>query len=169
MKKLIKAASISVVLLGSSLLAHAAEAVQKIGYINAQQIFAALPQREDVMKKLRQEFQDKQDELKKIEAKAQTKIEKLKRDGELMSNDEREALRIEVSQLESEYQIKGKTLQNASKKREQEETQKLLKVIQEAVDRVAEKENFDLVLNAQAITFAKPEFDISQKVIEELK
>ncbi|HIF9001792.1 TPA: OmpH family outer membrane protein, partial [Vibrio cholerae] len=48
MKNMIKAASLGLIILSSSMMANAAEAAQKIGYINTAQVFQALPQREVV-------------------------------------------------------------------------------------------------------------------------
>ncbi len=59
MKNMIKAAGVSLLLLSSSMFANAAEAAQKVAYINTAQVFQALPQREVVLQKLQEEFKDK--------------------------------------------------------------------------------------------------------------
>ncbi|WGV99661.1 OmpH family outer membrane protein [Vibrio sp. YMD68] len=169
MKNIMKAAGVSLVVLSTSMFAHAAEAAQKIGYVNSAQIFQALPQREVVLQKMQEEFKDRAAELQTIQAQAKTKIEKLQRDGELLGQEEVEKLRIEISQLESNFQIKGKSLEQASARREAEEKQKLFKLIQDAVNKVAEKEGYDLIIEAQALQYAKPEYNISEKVIDSLK
>ncbi len=169
LKNMMKTAGLSLLLLSTSMMATAAEAAQKIGYINTAQVFQALPQREVVLQKMQEEFKDKADELKAIQAEAKTKIEKLKRDGELMGQDEVQKLRVEIAELDSKYKIKGQALEQASARREAQEKQKLFKLIQDAVDQVAKKEGYDMILDAQAVGYAKPEFNISEKVINELK
>ncbi len=58
--------------------ATAAEAAQKVGYVNTVQVFQALPSaREVVLQKMQEEFKDKAAELQSIQAEAKTKIEKL--------------------------------------------------------------------------------------------
>ncbi|WP_198599318.1 OmpH family outer membrane protein [Vibrio sp. 10N.261.55.A7] len=166
---MMKAAGVSLVVLSSSFFAQAAEAAQKVGYVNSAQVFQALPQREVVLQKMQEEFKDRAAELKSIQAQAQTKMETLNRDGSLLSESEVEKLRVEISQLESNFKIKGQSLEKASARREAEEKQKLFKMIQDAVTKVAEKEGFDLIVEAQALQYAKPELDISEKVIESLK
>lgn len=121
MKKLMKAAGLGLVILTSSLLANAAEAAQKIGYVNTLQVFQALPQREATLQKLQKEFKDKAAELQTIQADAAKKMEKLQRDGELLGKDEIEKLRIEIGQLDSKYKIKGQALEKESQRREAEE------------------------------------------------
>ncbi|WP_031342715.1 OmpH family outer membrane protein [Vibrio coralliilyticus] len=166
---MIKAAGLSLVVMSSSFFANAAEAAQKIGYINTAQVFQALPQREVVLQKMQQEFKDKADELKSIQAEAKTKIEKLQRDGELLGQEEVEKLRVEVAQLDSKYKIKAQALEKASARREAQEKQKLFKVIQEAVKKVAEKEGYDIVVDIQTMQYGKPEYNISEQVINSLK
>ena len=114
MKKLLKAAGISLLLLTSSFFANAAQAAQKIAYVNTAEVFQALPQREVVAKQMQQEFKDKAAELQSIKAQAQEKIKKLQRDGSIMSQSDVEKLRIEISQLESTYKIKGQALEQES-------------------------------------------------------
>lgn len=169
MNKLIKAAGISVAILGSSFFAHAAEAAQKIGYVNTAKVFQALPQREVVVKKMQSEFKDKAAELKSIQNQAKAKIDKLKRDGELMSADQVEKLRIEIGQLDSKYKIKAQALDQASARREAEEKQKLFVVIQSAVKKVAEREGYDMIIDISALQYGKPADDISDKVLKEVK
>ena len=167
--KTIKAAGLSLLVMTSSMFANAAEAAQKVGYVNTAQVFQALPQREVVAQKMQSEFKDKVDELKSIQAQAKTKIEKLKRDGELLGDDQIEKLRIEIAQLDSKYKVKAQALEQATARREAQEKQKLFKVIQDAVKKVAEKEGYDLIVDIQAMQYGKPEYNISEKVIKQLK
>ncbi|MGX9417119.1 OmpH family outer membrane protein [Vibrio sp. RC27] len=169
MNKSIKALVIGLSLASASLSSMAVEAAQKIGYVNTAKVFQALPQREIALQKIQAEFKDRAQELKNIENDIKTKAEKLKRDSSLMSREEVDQLRIELGQLDSSYKIKGQAFKQASAKREAEENQKLAKIIGEAVNKVADKEKFDLIIDAQAVRYAKSEFDISDKVIKAIK
>ena len=93
----------------------------------------------------------------------------MKRDGELLGQDEVEKLRIEIGQLDSKYKIKAQALEKASARREAEEKQKLFMVIQEAVQKVAEKEGYDIVVDVQAMQYGKADYNLSEKVIKQLK
>ncbi|MDN2480502.1 OmpH family outer membrane protein [Vibrio astriarenae] len=169
MKSMIKAAGLSLVVLTSSVFAHAAEAAQKVGYINTAQVFQELPQREATLQKLQDEFKDRADELKAIEANARTKMEKLQRDGELMSQAQVEEARMEIAQLENEFRLKGQSLEKATARREAEEKQKLFMLIQDAVEKVSKSEGYDMIIDIQAVSYAKPEYNISEKVIKAIK
>ena len=169
MNKTMKAAGLGLLVMTSSLFANAAEAAQKIAYINTAQVFQALPQREAVAQQMQKEFKDKAAELKSIEAQAKTKIEKLQRDGELLGQDEVEKLRIEIGQLDSKYKIKAQALEQASARREAQEKAKLFQIIQKTVKEVAEKKGYDMVIDITALQYSKPEYNISEDVIKALK
>lgn len=168
-KNSIKAVGISALVLSSAFFAQASEAAQKIGFINTAQVFQALPQREVVVQKMQEEFKDQAAELQTIQAQARTKIEKLRRDAELMNQDDIEKLRMDIGQLDNAYQMKAQALERASARREAEEKQKLFMLIQEAVQKVAEKEGYDLIVDISAMQYGKPQYNISEQVIQAIK
>ena len=97
------------------------------------------------------------------------KIDKLKRDGELMSSDQRQKLQRELAQLDSDYKLKAQALAEDQRRRGMEEEQKLVKKIRTAIDTVAEKNGYNIVLDAQAVLFANKKDDLSSKVIAAVK
>ncbi len=169
MNKFLKAAGLSLAVLSSSMMATAANAAQNVGYINTAQVFQTLPQREVVLQKMQEDFKDKAAEIQKIQANAQQKIEKLQRDGELLGPEEVEKLRIEIGELDSKYKVKAQAFEKARARREAEEQQKLFALIQDAVKKVAEREGYDMIVDTQAMQYGKPEDNISELVIKELK
>jgi outer membrane protein len=169
LKQWIKAASLSLVILSSSMYAHAAEAAQKVGYVATGQAMAQLAKRYNVSEKLRKEFKDRIDELRGIENRMKTKVEKMKRDGELMSSTDRTKIQRELASLDSTYKLKAKALQEDQRRRGQEEEQKLVMKIRTAIQTVAKKEGYDIVVDAQAVLFADPKDDLSNKVITAVK
>ncbi|MCW8331342.1 OmpH family outer membrane protein [Photobacterium sp. SDRW27] len=169
MKQWIKAASLSLVILSSSMYAHAAEAAQKVGYVATSQAMAQLAKRYNVAEKLRGEFKDRIDELRGIESRMKTKVDKMKRDGELMSSSERTKLQREMASLESNYKLKAKALQEDQRRRGAEEEQKLVQKIRQAIQDVAKREGYDIIVDANAVLYASPKDDLSSKVISAVK
>lgn len=169
MKNSVKALIIGFTVAAASFSSMAAEAAQKVGYINTAKVFQAMPQREVALQKIQAEFKDRAQELQQLESDIKAKVEKLKRDASLMSDDEVSQLRVDISQLDSSYKIKGQAFKQATAKREAEENQKLFQIIGDAVNKVAAKEKFDLIIDSQALRFATPEYDISDKVIKSIK
>ena len=169
MKQWVKAAGLSLVILSSSMYANAAEAAQKIGYVATGQAMAQLAKRYNVQDKLRKEFSGRVNELRSLEKKMKAKIDKLKRDGAVMSDSDRTKLQRELASLESSYKLKAQALAEDQRRRGQEEEQKLVMKIRTAIDSVAKKEGYNLVLDANAVLFARKKDDLSQKVISAVK
>ncbi|KLV08508.1 molecular chaperone [Photobacterium aquae] len=169
MKQWMKAAGLSLVILSSSMYANAAEAAQKVGYVATGQAMGQLAQRYNVAEKLRKEFKDRIDELRGIEGRMKSKVEKMKRDGELMSASERTKIQRELASLDADYKLKAKALQEDQRRRGAEEEQKLVKKIRTAIQDVAKREGYDLVVDANAVLYANPKDDLSSKVISAVK
>lgn len=168
-KKFIKVAGISLAILTSSLAANAAQAAEKIGYVNTAKVFQTLPQREAIAKKLQSEFKDQKAKLDSLQKKIQTKMDKVRRDGQLLSENDMRKLQIEIGSLQAEYKVQAQSLEHDAKQREGAEKQKLFVTIQNAIKKVSEKQGYDMIIDAQALQYAKPTSDITDAVIKELK
>lgn len=164
-----KITGISLVVLTASLTAQAAQAAQKIGYVNTAKVFQTVPQVQAVEQKLEKSSKDKRAELDKLKKQIDTKVEKLKRDAQLMSTNDVDNLRIDIQSMQAKLEVKGKSFQADINKMKQEEMQKINVKIQAAIDKVAKKDGYDIVLNGQALVYATPSADITDSVIKELK
>ena len=168
MNKLFCALSVSALMLGSSLTSVAQAAEQKIGVIHMQSIFQQLPQREVIQQKLQKEFSERYDEIKKIQAKLVKLDEKNKRDGAVMSSDQKTKLIRDAEALQSDYKLKGKALQEDVRRRQGEEENKLLQKIRKAIDEVAKADKYDVILQSGAVSYIDKKFDISAKIAKKV-
>ncbi|TDP40472.1 periplasmic chaperone for outer membrane proteins Skp [Idiomarina aquatica] len=167
MKTLIKTTAVAVAL-STTLFAGAAEAQQKIGVVDMMSIFQQLPQREQISQDLQAEFEDRFEEMRQLEQKVQELRQKQERDAAIMSNQEKTQLNRELEQLISEAQLKQKALQEDTRRRQQEERNELLGKVQKAINAVAQKENYDLVLESNAVAFMKADNDLSDEVVTQM-
>ena len=151
-------------LIGAPLMAQA----EKIAIVDMAAVFEQLPQREAVAKTLKSEFSDREAELKKKQDELRTMLEKSQRDGAIMSNTQKTDLQRQMESLRADIQLKGKALQEDFRKRSAEEQNKLLVKVQNAINALAKKEQYDLVLPRNAVVYMKPTADISSKVVEAL-
>jgi outer membrane protein len=152
----------------SALLAASASAEQKLAVVDIQAVMQQLPQTAKMVEALKAEFQDDGAEIAKLEQDIKYNQEKKKRDSALMAKKDIEALDKEIMELYKAYQEKGKALQQKSQARQNEETNKLLGLVKQAIDNIAAKEKYDLILRAETATFVKPELDISNQVVEQV-
>ena len=168
MKKFIKTVTYSAVasslLLASSVMA----ADQKIAVVNFQEVMSKIPQTATVMQGLEVEFKDDKAVLAQLEKDIKYYQEKKQRDGSLMSAKDKEELDAQIGTLYQDYQAKGKAFQQATGLRKNEETNKIVALVRQAIDNIAAKEKYDLVLEQQAVVFSKPDATITDKVVEQV-
>jgi len=151
---------------GMLLASSAMAADQKIGVVNFQEVMGKIPQTAALMQSLEAEFKDEKAAITQLEKNIKYYQEKLKRDGALMAAKEKDELNLKVKSLFQEYQVKGKALQDKASQRQNQETNKIIALVRQAVDNIAAKEDYDLVLSQQAVVYSKPGASITDIVVE---
>ena len=169
MKSFIKASGLGLVILTTSLFATATEAAQKIGFVATGTVLSQMAKKNNVTEKLRNEFKDRIAALQAVEEKMKKALEKLKRDGEMMSDTDRTKLQRDLKAWDSDLKLKVTNLKEDERKRSTEEQQKLVKSLQDAVNQVAKKDGYDVILDKQAVLFSNPADDLSDKVLKAVK
>ena len=168
MKKLIKSIVIATAASSFILANSALAADQKIGVVNFQEVMGKIPQTATVMKSLEEEFKDERAVLAQLEQDIKYHQEKKKRDGSLMSAKEIADLDGKIGTLYQDYQIKGKAFQETTGARKNEETNKIVALVRQAIDNIAAKGDYDLVLEQSAVVYAKPDSTITSEVVEKV-
>jgi len=168
LNKVIKTMVMGVAASGMLLASSAMAADQKIGVVNFQEVMSKIPQTAALMQSLEAEFKDEKAIITQLEKDIKYYQEKLKRDGSLMSVKEKEELNVKVKSLFQEYQVKGKALQEKATQRQNQETNKIIALVRQAVDNIAVKQDYDLVLSQQAVVYAKPDASLTDIVVEQV-
>ena len=167
MKKFTKSL-IAGALLTSAMASSAVFAEQKIGAVNVQGIFQAMPQAASIQESIAAEFKDKTEEVSRLEKDIKYYLEKNQRDAATMSAKEKTELEGKIIALREEYTGKAQPLQQEIQKRLQEEQNKLLGLIKQSIDAVAAKEKYDVILNANSVAYINPDNDISKLVLDKV-
>ena len=162
-KSLIAGALLSTAMASSAVLAE-----QKIGVVNVQGIFQAMPQAASIQESIAAEFKDKTEEVSRLEKDIKYYLEKNQRDAATMSAKEKTELEGKIIALREEYTGKAQPLQQEIQKRLQEEQNKLLGLIKQGIDAVAAKEKYDIILNANSVAFINPDLDVSKLVLDQV-
>ncbi|QQX82585.1 OmpH family outer membrane protein [Shewanella sp. KX20019] len=152
------------VLVGAPLAAQA----EKIAVVDMQAVFEQLPQREQVNETLKAEFGDRVAAVQKMQEELRGLLEKQQRDAALMSDSQKTDMVRKMESMKAELQLKGKALDEDMRRRNGEEQNKLLLEVQKTINTIAEKEQYDMVLQRGAVIYVKPTADISNKVVEAL-
>lgn len=168
MKKFIKSIAVATAASGMLLASSAMAADQKIAVVNFQEVMGKIPQTAAVMQSLEAEFKDEKAALAQLEKDIKYYQEKKKRDGSLMSAKEKEDLDKQIATLFQDYQTKGKAFQQKTSVRQNEETNKIIALVRQAIDNIAAKGKYDLVLEQKAVVFSKPETSITDEVVEQV-
>lgn len=157
-------ATASTMLLASSAMAFE----QSIAVVNIQEAISQIPQAAALMQALETEFKDEKAVIEQLQKDLTFEDENFKRNGSLMSEKEKTDLQTKMASLYQEYQVKVKEFQQKVSMRKNEETNKLLALVTQAVDNIAAKSDYDLVISKQAVVFSKPATDITSKVVEQV-
>jgi outer membrane protein len=162
-KSLIAGAIFTTAIASSSVLAE-----QKIGVVNVQGIFQAMPQAASIQETIAAQFKDKTEEVSRLEKDIKYYLEKNQRDAATMSAKEKTELEGKIIALREEYTGKAQPLQKEIQARLQEEQNKLLGLIKQAIDAVAAKDKYDVILNSNAVAFINPDNEISKSVLDQV-
>ncbi len=156
-------------ILSSALLTTAAQAAdQKIGVVDVQGITRSLPQFAEIAQLVTAEFKDQIQEVNTQSEEYNFLVQKLQRESATMSAEEKTKLEEQIIALQTTLQEKTGPLQQNMQRREQEEQRKLLGLVMQAVEKIAEDGKYDVVLNRSTTPFVKPEFDIYQVGLKEV-
>ncbi len=159
---------VATAMLGSALVSTSVMAEQKIGVVDVQGVFQAMPQAAEISNNIQMEFKDQIEEVNQLQRDGQFFAERLQRDAATMSEQEKKELQQKILDVREQLAEKGQPLQQNIQRRSNEERNKLLGLIKQAIDAVAAKEGYDLVLNAGAVSFAKEDHDLSEKVLQQV-
>ena len=140
----------------------------KIAYVDVQAVAAKIPQSAAMQETIKNEFAQRIEAVGKLEKDIGFNIEKLRRDGPTMSEKQQEELKATVTSQRQQYEQLARPLDEEIRTRQAEERNKVLALIKAAIDVVAEREKFDMVLNSGAAVYAKPEFDISEAIVAQV-
>jgi outer membrane protein len=164
--KLFKKSVAAAAILTAGLVSPSALA-EKVGYVNIQAIFQSLPQTAAVEPALRDEFKDQIQEVTRLEKDIKYYMEKQQCDAATMSEAEKQDLQKKIQELGKDYQTKAGELKQALDQRQGEERNKILALIKQSIDSFAEKEKYDVILNAGSVVYLKNmDQEISNKIVE---
>lgn len=166
------------ILLGSLMLVgNAAAKEQKIGFMDLQSVASQMKQMTTIQANIQAEFKDQIDEFDKLQKDLTYNNEKLQRDHETMNVAQVDELRKAVIAQQEQLEVKRRSLVQAMKYRSQEERNKVLVLINQAVKEVAEKGGYDLIIKSDDPSKGGDVFynanketsDISAKVLEQIQ
>lgn len=163
LKKLIKLAATAALMLSAPLFA-----TEKMAVVDMQEVFNQLPQREEISKQLQNEFETRVNEVRNLQTQMKELYDKQQKDAALMSNEAKLQATRKIEELQAEYQLKAKAVEEDNRRRQAEERQKLILQIETAIKAISKKEGYTLIIDRAAAIHFSPEMNISSKVVEQV-
>ncbi|MCC5856291.1 MAG: OmpH family outer membrane protein [Idiomarina sp.] len=151
-----------------SVLAMPAQASLKIAVVDVGAVFQQLPQREQISRTIEMEFRDRVERLQRMEEEMTATQERLQRDEAIMSEQQLQEESMNLQQMFQEYQQRREALGEQLNRRRNEERNRVLGQIQQVVADIAEAENYDVVLEAGNLAYAKNALDITARVLDRM-
>ena len=138
----------------------------KIGVVKLDVLFKEIPIYKESQTNLKNEFKPKADELKKIETSWNKLNDDYLKNERTMSKNERKAKIKEISDIENKFRTMQQSLQKELQGKQNSELQRIRVIVEEAINKFAEDNDYDLILRADGTTlFAKKYVDITQEII----
>jgi len=156
------------VLLCGGLSASAMAAEVSIAVIDPNRIVEESPQYQEARRMLSTEAKDRETEVLNQQDDLDRLTEKLERDGALMSEDEIQRLQTDIRARKRRLRYAKAELQEDFALRQTELRTKLVKQVEEVVQRIAKEKGIDVILSEGLVYFSE-RVDISGEVVERLK
>lgn len=164
MKKILLFISVALIFL-----ANAAFAEVKIAVVDLTKILAGDPQVEATQAKLKKQFEPRSQEVIKAQKALQAEIEKYNRDSSKLKGEELKKEQQRLLAQEKKIQDMREKAQTDLTKAQNQAMQDIFKRIKATVDNIAAKQKFDLVFTKSSAIYNKPEMDITNLVLNDLK
>lgn len=162
--KMIKILAVSMILMTCT---AAAQSI-KIGVVSIREVANKMPQRQALTEQLKKEFASRNDELQKMANEIKEKQAALERDQATMTESQVTQKRRELEQEIANFKLKEKAFKEDYKRRGNEEFRKLQARIQQAIEVVAKRDGYDLVLVRDQIPYSTQKVDITDDVLKVL-
>jgi outer membrane protein len=146
--------------------ATAPATINKIAVVNLVEILQTTPEAKAIHAKLEQEFKVRQEELVALQKKLQKNVEQYQRDEAIMAEKEKKTLGETIQKQQQELQKSQFEGQQDYNRREQEETQAFLLKLKTAVEALAAKDHYQLILRSDMVAFGQEGMDVTQQVMK---
>jgi len=139
----------------------------KIGFVKVDQILKEAPQAESSNKMLEAEFKSRTEKLKKEIADLNDQEKKYNKESLTLSDNQKEKKQRQLQQSRIEIQRTERELREDIDLRRREEINKLQVKVTKAIEILAEKEKYDLILYT-GVAYASDKVDMTKLVLKEL-
>lgn len=168
MHKTLKIMFATFALVAGTALAPTAFAQTKIGVVDYQRLLAEAPQAKSAAGALESEFGPRQKQLESQKKDLEAKLQKFERDQATMAESERTKTQRDLRDQQLNFERRAKEFQEDGQMRQNEELQRVQRMIIQEVQAYAKAQGFDLVI-AQGVIYRSDSIDITPAVLQTLE
>ncbi|KTC66517.1 outer membrane protein OmpH (plasmid) [Legionella adelaidensis] len=141
----------------------------KIGVVDLQKIMQTSSQMKAIQEKLEKEFKPRRDKLVATEESLKKDMENFKKESAVMSQAQRKDLEKKIIATQQQFEREGQQYQQELSTAHNEAMEAFYNKIRAAIAKVAQNEQYDVVLQKDAAPFSSDKLDVTAKVIQEIK
>jgi outer membrane protein len=164
MKNIYRTAAVSALFASMAFTAYAQEF--KAGFVNTDRIFREANAAKQAQSKLEQEFSKRENELMATGKSLKAASDAFEREAPTMSESQRLTKQRSLVEQDRDFQRRSREFQEDLNARKNEELARVLDNANKVVQKVAEAEKYDVIL--QEAVYINPKHDITDKVIKAL-
>ena len=168
MKRLFTLLLVTLITLSISSLVSAETRPQRIAVLDLQAALLETDKIRQAFEAIDEELSQNLGPLRQLEEEGRALEQQLQRDAEIMAPEERRRLQQRYQEKLMQYQAMNQQLQQVQQQRRQEVINRNRPALESVVNRLLEEHNIDLLIDRQAVHFARPQFDLTPLVIEAL-
>lgn len=140
----------------------------KIGVVDLQKIMQTSSQMKAIQQKLEKDFKPRRDKLIAMEDGLKKDMEKFKRDSAILNQTQKKDMEKKIVAAQQSFEREGQQYQQELSTAHNEAMEELYGKIRKAINKVADTEKYDLVLQKDAAPFSTPKLDITESVIKQI-
>jgi outer membrane protein len=140
----------------------------KIGFVNSDRVLREATPAKAAQTRLEVEFSKRQKEGEEAANRLKAAADKLDKDAPTLAEAERSRRQRDLVEQDRELQRKRREFQEDLNQRKNEELASVVERANKVVKQIYETEKFDVILQGEAVIFAGPRVDITDKVIKAL-
>ena len=141
----------------------------KIGVVDLQKIMQTAPQMKAIQERLEKEFKPRRDKLVAMEESLKKDMETFKRDTTVMSQVKRNDTEKKVVAAQQQFERDGQQYQQELSTAHNEAMEEFYGKIRTAIAKIAEREQYDVVLQKDAAPFSSDKLDVTPQVLKEIQ
>jgi outer membrane protein len=144
---------------------------QKVGFVNANTIFEQYSAAREAEDAYQSELEDLNAQVTEMEKELRALADTLEARKYLFSEERLQEKRRELDEKQQEYLRFRQQAEEKAARRNEELSKPIIDAIEEAARSIAQKEGFDLVLDAGPgiVVYSKPELDLTDRVLQSLE